>query len=207
MTDWRHDRVQAAIDSRNPTVMAELPAAYAVIGDVQFLPGYSLALTKAPGVDRLSDLPRAERLRYLADVDLVADAVETVCKRSDPAFRRLNIEILGNTDAFLHCHIWPRYEWEKPELVGKPVWLYPPDRWRDPATVLGSEHDELRAALTAQVLSRRDSVEFRFSNCLRDLHTDSGSSSVCQAVCSWYDSKDCREPSRRSGGRHASRGR
>jgi hypothetical protein len=31
-------------------VLAELSAAYAVIGDVQFLPGYSLALTKTPGV-------------------------------------------------------------------------------------------------------------------------------------------------------------
>jgi diadenosine tetraphosphate (Ap4A) HIT family hydrolase len=161
MTDWRDDRVRSAIDGRNPTVLAELEASYAVIGDVQFLPGYSLALTKTPGVDRLSDLPRVERIRYLADVDLVADAVETVCRRFDPAFRRLNIEILGNTDAFLHCHIWPRYEWEPPEIVGKPVWLYPAERWRDPATALGPRQDDLRAALTSEVVSRRDAVEFR----------------------------------------------
>jgi diadenosine tetraphosphate (Ap4A) HIT family hydrolase len=143
--------------------MAELGASYAVIGDVQFLPGYSLALTKVPGVDRLSDLPRVERLRYLADVDLLADAVETVCRRFDPAYRRLNVEILGNTDAFLHCHIWPRYEWEPAEIVGKPVWLYGPERWSDPMAALGSAHDEMRAALTAEVLSRRDAVEFRFN--------------------------------------------
>jgi diadenosine tetraphosphate (Ap4A) HIT family hydrolase len=143
--------------------MAELDASYAVIGDVQFLPGYSLALTKTPGVDRLSDLPRRERLLYLADVDLLADVVETVCRRFDPAYRRLNVEILGNTDAFLHCHIWPRYEWEPAEMVGKPVWLYGAERWSDPMTALGSAHDEMRAALTAEVLSRRDAVEFRFN--------------------------------------------
>lgn len=160
VTDWRADRVQSAIDGRNPTVLAELDASYAVIGDVQFLPGYSLVLTKTPGVDRLSDLSRVERLRFLADVDLVAEAVEAVCRRFDPAYRRINVEILGNTDAFLHCHIWPRYEWEPEEVVGKPVWLYPPDRWRDPSTALGPLHDELRAALTAAVVSRRDSVEF-----------------------------------------------
>ncbi|MER6974990.1 hypothetical protein ABT304_28285 [Nocardioides sp. NPDC000445] len=40
MTDWRSERVQSAIAGRNPTVLAELEAAYAVIGDVQFLPGY-----------------------------------------------------------------------------------------------------------------------------------------------------------------------
>jgi diadenosine tetraphosphate (Ap4A) HIT family hydrolase len=158
--DWREDRVQSAIDGRNPTVLAELTAAYAVIGDVQFLPGYSLALTKTPGVDRLSDLPRVDRVRFLGDVDLIADAVEAVCRRFDPAYRRLNVEILGNTDAFLHCHIWPRYEWEPPEIVGKPVWLYGPERWRDPATALGPAHDEIRAALTTEVLLRRDAAEF-----------------------------------------------
>lgn len=153
--DWREDRVRAAIDGRNPGVLAELPAAFAVIGDVQFLPGYSLALTKTPGVDRLSDLPRRARLDYLADVDLLADAVETVCRRLDQGFRRLNIEILGNTDAFLHCHIWPRYEWEPADIVGKPVWLYPAERWSDPSTALGPEHDELRAQLTREVELRR----------------------------------------------------
>ncbi|WP_193612176.1 HIT family protein [Nocardioides lijunqiniae] len=161
LRDWRDERIESAIDGRNPTVLAELSAAYAVIGDVQFLPGYSLALTKTPGIDRLSDLPRVERLRYLADVDLLADAVETVCRRLDPDYRRLNIEILGNTDAFLHCHIWPRYEWESPEIVGRPVWLYDVGNWRAPATALGPAHDEMRAALTAEVVARRDAVEFR----------------------------------------------
>lgn len=163
MTDWRADRVQSAIDGRNPTVLAELTASYAVIGDVQFLPGYCLALTKVPGVDRLSDLRRSDRLRYLADVDLLADAVETVCERNDAAYRRLNIEILGNTDAFLHCHIWPRYEWEPPDIIGKPVWLYPSDRWRDPAAALGPGHDDLRTALVAEIDQRRNAVESRFN--------------------------------------------
>ena len=161
--DWREERIESAIAGRNPTVLAELSAAYAVIGDVQFLPGYSLALTKTPGIDRLSDLPRVERLRFLADVDLLADAVETVCRRFDSAYRRLNVEILGNTDAFLHCHIWPRYEWEPTEMIGGPVWLYDASRWRDPATALGPAQSEMRAALVAEVVSRREAVEFRFN--------------------------------------------
>jgi diadenosine tetraphosphate (Ap4A) HIT family hydrolase len=159
--DWREDRVRAALEGRNPTVIAEMDAAYAVIGDVRFLPGYALALTKVPGVDHLSDLPRRERVRYLADVDLLAGAVESVCKRLDPAYRRLNIEILGNTDAFLHCHIWPRYEWEPAEIIGRPVWSYSVNRWSDPGTALGPQHDELRATLTAEVVSRLNSAEFR----------------------------------------------
>lgn len=163
MTDWRAERVQSAIDGRNPTVVAEMDAAYAVIGDVQFLPGYSLALTKMPGVDRLSDLSRRERVRYLADVDLLATAVETVCKRFDSAYRRVNVEILGNADAFLHCHVWPRYEWEPEDIIGKPVWLYPVERWRDPAAVLGPAHDNLRMALGEEVARLSNSVDFRFN--------------------------------------------
>ncbi|MFD7307722.1 HIT family protein [Promicromonospora sp. NPDC059942] len=161
MTEWRADRVRAAIDGRNPTVLAELDSSFAVIGDVQFLPGYALALSKYPGIDRLSDLPRPERVRYLADVDLVATAVENVCSARDSGYHRINVEILGNTDAFLHAHVWPRYEWEPADLVGKPVWLYPAERWRDPETALGTDHDELRADLTAEVVRLRDSVTFR----------------------------------------------
>lgn len=160
MTEWRSDRVRAAIDGRNPTVLAELNSSFAVIGDVQFLPGYALALTKLPGVDRLSDLPRPERVRYLADVDLVASAVENVCSARDSGYRRVNVEILGNADAFLHAHVWPRYEWEPTDVVGKPVWLYPAERWSDPWTALGADHDELRASLTAETLRLRDSEEF-----------------------------------------------
>lgn len=149
--DWRRDRVGSALEGRNPTVLAELEAAFAVIGDVQWLPGYSLALTKKRGVDRLSDLPRAERVSYLGDVDLIATAVENVCRRRDPAYRRVNVEILGNADAFLHAHIWPRYDWEPPTLVTKPVWLYSPEHWSDDAYALGSAHDELRDQLTAEI--------------------------------------------------------
>ncbi|MGD7788324.1 HIT family protein [Propionibacteriaceae bacterium Y1700] len=161
MTDWRSDRVGAALEGRNPTVLAELDAAFAVIGDAQWLPGYSLALTKRRGVDRLSDLSRAERIAYLADVDLLATAVENVCQRRDVGYWRINVEMLGNIDHFLHAHVWPRYAWE-PDAVRKgPVWKYSGDHWRDPQFALGAEHDELRADLTAELDQLRGSEEFR----------------------------------------------
>lgn len=158
--DWRSDRVAAALEGNNPTVLAELDASFAVIGDVQFLPGYSLALTKVRGVDKLSDLPRPERLRFLADVDLVATAVENVCSQFDEGYRRVNVEILGNKDAFLHAHLWPRYEWEPVELREYPVWLYGSQKWHEPATALNTRHDRLRAALQATVIQLRDAGDF-----------------------------------------------
>ncbi|MFC9916413.1 HIT family protein [Streptomyces sp. NPDC127197] len=149
--DWRMDRIGAALRGENPTVLRRLESGFAVIGDVQFLPGYSVLLADEPGVQRLSDLPRAKRLAFLADMDQLGEAVERACQRLDPDFRRVNLEILGNTDPFLHAHVWPRFGWEPAELVGKPVWLYPRDRWSDERFMLGPQHDVLRDAIGSEL--------------------------------------------------------
>ncbi|MFR0359470.1 HIT family protein [Streptomyces sediminimaris] len=149
--DWWTDRIGAALRGENPTVLRRLESGFAVIGDVQFLPGYSVLLTDQPAVQRLSDLPRARRLGFLSDMDQLAEAVERACRRLDPDFRRVNLEILGNTDPFLHAHVWPRFEWEPADLVGRPVWLYPPERWRDERFMLGPQHDVLRDAIGGEL--------------------------------------------------------
>jgi diadenosine tetraphosphate (Ap4A) HIT family hydrolase len=149
--DWRADRIGSALDGTNPTVLRRLQRSFAVIGDVQFLPGYCVVLVDRLGVDRLSDLPRPDRLRFLEDVDRTGEAVERSCAELDAGFRRVNLEILGNTDPFLHAHVWPRYEWEPAGLVGKPVWLHSPERWSDPASRLGDQHAELRARIGAEL--------------------------------------------------------
>ena len=151
--DWRSDRVGAALEGRNPTVLRRMSAGFAVIGDVQFLPGYCVLITDTPGVDRLTDLPRSRRLEFLADLEQLGEAVETVCGRRDPSFRRVNLEIQGNYDAFLHAHVWPRYEWEGPDLVWRPVALHPLHEWRDPApdAVLGPRHDALRTEVATEL--------------------------------------------------------
>ena len=151
MSDWRDDRIGSAIRGENPTVMARLPASFAVMGDAQWLPGYCVLLVDRIGVDRLSDLTSLQRSAFLSSMDRLGAAVELACSRADPAFRRVNLEILGNADPLLHAHVWPRDDWEPPELLRRPVWLYPPDRWTDPSTALGPQHDELRRAITAHL--------------------------------------------------------
>ncbi|WP_326647499.1 MULTISPECIES: diadenosine tetraphosphate hydrolase [unclassified Streptomyces] len=145
--DWRMDRIGSALRGENPAVLRRLEAGFAVLGDVQFLPGYSVLLADDATVQRLSDLPRARRLAFLSDMDQLGEAVERACARLDPAFRRVNLEILGNTDGFLHAHVWPRFEWEPAELVSMPVWLYPRERWSDEQFGLSSQHDVLREAI------------------------------------------------------------
>jgi diadenosine tetraphosphate (Ap4A) HIT family hydrolase len=149
--DWRMDRIGAALRGENPTVLRRLESGFAVIGDVQFLPGYSVLLVDELNVQRLSDLPRAKRLSFLSDMDRLGEAVERACRQLDADFRRVNLEILGNTDPFLHAHVWPRFEWEPDELVGKPVWLYPRERWSDERFRLGPQHDVLRDAIGSEL--------------------------------------------------------
>lgn len=151
MTDWRRDRIGSSLRGENPTVMTRLPGGFAVIGDVQWLPGYCVLLTDDPSAQRLSDLSGPDRSAFLESMARLGAAVELACSGLDPAFRRVNLEILGNTDPFLHAHVWPRYDWEPAELVGGPVWLYPPERWTDAATQLGPQHDALRAAITGHL--------------------------------------------------------
>lgn len=149
--DWKQDRIGSALRGENPTVLRRLEAGFAVIGDVQFLPGYSVLLVDDPAVQRLSELPRTRRIAFLSDMDKLGEAVERACKGLDPTFRRVNLEILGNTDPYLHAHVWPRFDWEPADLVGRPVWLYPREHWGDERHTLGPQHDALREAINKKL--------------------------------------------------------
>lgn len=153
VADFRADRVGTALAGTNPTVLRRLRAGFAVIGDVQHLPGYCVLITDSPGIDQLTDLPPERQLLFLEDMAILGRAVAAVCARRDPQFRRINLEIQGNTDAFLHAHVTPRYEWEPPEIVGWPAALH---HWTkamtDPGSrLLGPEHDELRRELGEEI--------------------------------------------------------
>lgn len=148
---WKLDRIGSARAGTNPTVLAKMPHSFAVMGDTQFLPGYCVLLTDDPSIDRLTDLPRRQRLEFLEAMDTLGRAIETACQATDPAFRRMNYEILGNTDAYLHAHLFPRYEWEPPDHVGRPVWLYDPQELYSPDAALAPRHDKLRARIVAEL--------------------------------------------------------
>lgn len=126
--DWKRDRIGSAERGENPTVIARMRSGFAVIGDTQFLPGYCLLLA-SPQVNHLSDLPFARRSEFLLDMSLLGQAIEIVCRPQ--GLRRMNYEILGNTDTYLHAHIFPRYEWEPASSIGGPVWRYPEEKWTE----------------------------------------------------------------------------
>jgi diadenosine tetraphosphate (Ap4A) HIT family hydrolase len=150
--DFRQDRVGSARRGENPMVLARMRSGWAVIGDTQFLPGYCVLLSDVDGANHLTDLPRLLRTEFLTDMALLGEAVMAACNGLDPSLRRLNYEILGNTDQYLHAHVFPRYGWEPEELLTGPVWGYPDDRWTSPRDAYTEEHEPLREAITNELL-------------------------------------------------------
>jgi diadenosine tetraphosphate (Ap4A) HIT family hydrolase len=130
--------------------MARMRSGFAVIGDTQHLPGYSLLLTDDPSVNHLTDLDRARRTEFLFDLSLLGEAVERACRPH--GLRRINYEVLGNSVDFLHGHVHARYDWEPPDKVTGPVWRYAKEVRNDPAHAYSEErHGALRAAITAEL--------------------------------------------------------
>jgi diadenosine tetraphosphate (Ap4A) HIT family hydrolase len=148
--DWRDDRVGSAHRGENPLVMARMRSGFAVIGDTQHLPGYSLLLTDDASANHLTDLDWERRKQFLFDLSLIGEAVERACQGK--GLRRINYEVLGNSLAVLHGHVHARYDWEPPDKVSGPVWRYPKDERNDPKCAYSdAKHGELRAAITAEL--------------------------------------------------------
>ena len=148
--DWRGDRVGSALRGDNPLVMARMRSGFAVIGDTQHLPGYSLLLTDDPMVDHLTDLDWERRKQFLFDLSLIGEAVQRACREG--GLRRINYEVLGNTIPVLHGHVHPRYDWEPQDRITGPVWRYPTAHRNAPEFEYSDEkHGELRAAITAEL--------------------------------------------------------
>ena len=80
---------------------------------------------------------------------MLGEAVQIACSP-----RRVNYSIYGNTDAFLHAHVFPRYDWEPAERVTRPVWTYPEGNWGNPLMEYDEQkHGALREQISA-VLNR-----------------------------------------------------
>ena len=99
-------------------VVARMPSGWAVLGDPQILPGYTL-LYPDPVVPQLNSLEGVARAQFLADMARLGDAVLQAT-----GAMRINYEILGNVEPALHAHVIPRYADEPEASRTKPVWLH-----------------------------------------------------------------------------------
>jgi diadenosine tetraphosphate (Ap4A) HIT family hydrolase len=97
-----HERVKNARAGSNPTVIARMRSGWLVMADRQIVLGYCLLLPD-PVVVSINDLNDIAREEFLMDMVLAGDAL---LRATDAT--RINYEILGDSDPFLHAHIFPR---------------------------------------------------------------------------------------------------
>jgi diadenosine tetraphosphate (Ap4A) HIT family hydrolase len=142
-----HERVAAARAGTNPTVICKMPSGWAVMGDVQLLPGYTILLAD-PVVPDLNSLDEKQRTRYLLDMAIIGDALMEVTEAY-----RINYEILCNTDPFLHAHVFPRFMSEPERLRRVPAWAY--EREGPPPKLFDAERDKELMQKIAKAIKKR----------------------------------------------------
>ena len=145
MSTLIHQRVEMAQEGENPSVICRMPSGWAVLGDIQVTPGYSILLSD-PVVPDLNALSLEDRATYLRDMSIIGDAILEV---TDAAL--INYEILGNSDRALHAHIVPRYANEPDEQRRKPIWLSDLDK----APKFDAERDKELMNRIAQAIETR----------------------------------------------------
>ncbi len=137
-------RIELIRKCKNKFFVKELTSGYIVLGDHQYYKGYTLFLSKVH-TSELHNLKPKNRTQFLEDMALVAEAVYKAFKP-----KKLNYELLGNTDSHLHWHIFPRYEYDtRPDV---PVWIVPKSiRYSDETIPRDTEIKFLKEKLLVQI--------------------------------------------------------
>lgn len=113
------DRIELIKKNKNIYFIKKLKTGYIVLGDHQFYKGYTVFISQKH-TNELHKLSVKNRITFLMEMSLVAEAVYQCFKP-----KKLNYELLGNTDSHLHWHIFPRYKndpyhrwpvWQNPNL-------------------------------------------------------------------------------------------
>jgi diadenosine tetraphosphate (Ap4A) HIT family hydrolase len=147
---FKTDRIGYALRGENPTMLARMRSGFVFMMDLQILPGWCV-LTAYPQAKDLTALPIQKRMEFLADMHILGEAIEAV---TNPV--RMNYMILGNTDNYLHAHVHPRYQWEPPERLKQPAFLYPQNEyWQNPKWMLSEQH----VALAVQIAEKIESLK------------------------------------------------
>lgn len=109
------NRIELIRQNNNPALVIELKTGYVVFGDHQFYRGYTLFLCKLHK-NELYELDSDFRRQFLWEMSIVAEAIAQVFI---PV--KMNYELLGNTDAHLHWHLFPRHKDDADPK--RPVWV------------------------------------------------------------------------------------
>ena len=104
-------RIELIKQNKNIYFVKELKSGYVVLADYQYFYGYTIFISKIH-TDEIYKLGDKQKL-FLEEMAKVAEAVIKTFKP-----KKLNYELLGNSDSHLHWHLIPRYKTDpKPETA------------------------------------------------------------------------------------------
>ncbi len=121
-----------------PALVTRLSSGWVVMGDPQVVAGYCLLLPD-PVVDHLNVLEASARVRFLADMAAIGDAV-LACTGAV----RINYAMFGNAEPALHAHVLPRRADEPEAIRTKHPWALD---WNAAAEYSPARHGELKSRI------------------------------------------------------------
>ncbi|AYG38563.1 HIT family protein [Lactiplantibacillus pentosus] len=135
------ERIKLIQQHQNPYFVRELTTGYVVLADSQYFEGYTLFLAKSH-VTELHHLAAHDQLLFLEEMSLVQEA----CAQAFHA-DKMNIELLGNGDAHVHWHLFPRHTGDTAQPG--PIW------WTPLETIYGDDvqQDQLRLTRLKRTLN------------------------------------------------------
>ncbi|MDO8611060.1 MAG: HIT family protein [bacterium] len=97
------DRIELIKKGQNKYFVKEMKSGYVVLCDFQYFHGYTIFLSKIH-TNELHKLGKKQSELFLKEMAIVAEAVINTFKP-----KKLNYELLGNSDSHIHWHLIPRY--------------------------------------------------------------------------------------------------
>lgn len=122
------DRIEMIKNGTNPYFVKELQTGYVVLGDNQHFKGYTLFLCKKHETE-LFYLNKDFLAEFMQEMVVVSNAVKNAFQPE-----KMNYECLGQGDAHLHWHLYPRVSGDIDNYGNNgrgPVWWYPMDKMYD----------------------------------------------------------------------------
>ncbi|RYN13307.1 diadenosine tetraphosphate (Ap4A) hydrolase and other HIT family hydrolase [Bifidobacterium animalis subsp. animalis] len=139
------DRIEMIKNGTNAYFVKELKTGYVVLGDNQHFRGYTLFLCKKHTTE-LFYLDKNFATEFMEEMVEVAKSVKNAFNAE-----KMNYECLGQGDAHLHWHLFPRIsgDIENYGNQGKgPVWWYPMDKmYNDENRPNQKELEQMKSAL------------------------------------------------------------
>jgi diadenosine tetraphosphate (Ap4A) HIT family hydrolase len=113
-----HKMVESCRAGTYVPLIARMSSGWAVMGNSQFLRGYSLLLPD-PVVPHLNAMDASTRDQFLSDMGRLGDAVLAAT-----GALRINYAMFGNVEPALHAHVIPRYTDEAEAMRTAHPWAY-----------------------------------------------------------------------------------